>query len=391
MLIALFRMLGVEVPKMLLSLEETIKLSTNDGDTTSSSSSRPSKSKVVSKKQVYRPTKIAVEETVVLIVNPNSYSGLTGKNWDQLYDQIKKILGKRSIKVAFSKKSGDGTTIARDYLRKGFTDIYSVGGDGTINEIANGFFEETKGIENCASRSQMKAINKNAKLAVIPCGTRNVLAKSLGLSGGIVECRRRAASVSGRSMKKIDVIGVQATNKEDGSKTSMRIMLNAAEMGVAAEIIDRSKKVRNVVKSRLVSTITAVVSTLPAYESNLCTISLDNNNSPRRTFDTKITLGVVANGKFLGGGFMAAPHADMSGGLLDVVILKDSGSFKMLDELIHLRSGKHFDNNNIMYAQAKTVSIKSKERDVTVTLDGEPIGILPAVFHVFHNALTMVV
>ncbi len=162
----------------------------------------------------------------------------------------------------------------------------------------------------------MKAINKNAKLAVIPGGTRNVLAKSLGLSGGIVECCRRAASVGGRSMKKIDVIGMQATNKEGGSKTSMRIMLNAAEMGVAAEIIDRSKKVRNVVKNRLVSTITAVVSTLPAYESNLCTISLDKNNSPPRTFDTKMTLGVVANGKFLGGGFMAAPHADMSDGLM---------------------------------------------------------------------------
>jgi hypothetical protein len=42
----------------------------------------------------------------------------------------------------------------------------------------------------------------------------------------------------------------------------MRIMLNAARIGVAAEIIDRSKKVRNVLKSRLVSTITAVVSTL---------------------------------------------------------------------------------------------------------------------------------
>jgi hypothetical protein len=45
-------------------------------------------------------------------------------------------------------------------------------------------------------------------------------------------------------------------------KTPMRIMVNAAEMGVAAEIIDRSKKVRNVLKSRLVSIITVVVSTL---------------------------------------------------------------------------------------------------------------------------------
>jgi diacylglycerol kinase (ATP) len=339
--------------------------------------------KVVSKKQQRK------QAQTVLIVNPNSCSGLTGKNWDQLYDQIKQVLGKRSIKVAFSKRSGDGTRLARDYLRRGFTEIYAIGGDGTINEVANGFFEENMGIRNGIGKSnspRLKPINPSAKLAIVPCGTRNVLVKSLDLPAGVVECCKNITSVN-RSVK-LDVIGVQATNKEDGSKTPMRIMLNAAEMGVAAEIIDRSKKVRNVVKSRIVSTITAVFSTLPAYESNLCTISLDNN--PRKTFDTRMTMGVVANGRFLGGGFMAAPNADMSDGLLDVVILKDSGSLKMLDELVNLKSGDHFDDDNIMYAQAKTVSIKSKERNVTVTLDGEPIGVLPADFHIFHNALNVV-
>ena len=229
----------------------------------------------------------------------------------------------------------------------------------------------------------MRLINPDAKLAIIPCGTRNVLAKSLGLPEGVVQCCRSISSV--RIPLKLDVISVQATNKDDGSLTPMRIVLNAAEMGFAAEIIDRSKKVRDVIKSRIVSTIAAVVSTVPAYESNLCTISLDND--PRKTFNTKMTMAVVANGKFLGGGFMAAPHASMDDGLLDVIILRDSGSLKMLDELVNLKSGDHFDDENIMYAQAKTVSIKSRERDVTVTLDGEPIGILPAVFQISHKSL----
>jgi diacylglycerol kinase family enzyme len=92
----------------------------------------------------------------------------------------------------------------------------------------------------------------------------------------------------------------------------------------------------------------------------------------------------------LGGGFTAAPNIDMSDSLLDVVILKDSGSLKMLDEFVNLNSGDHFDDDNIMYAQAKTVSIKSKERDVTVTLDGESIGILAADFYIFHNALNVI-
>jgi diacylglycerol kinase (ATP) len=330
------------------------------------------------------------KKRTVLIVNPNSCSGLTGKNWTQLFDQIKEVLHEKDIEVIFSKKSGDGTTLARDYLRRGFGEIYAIGGDGTINEVANGFFEENAGNRDGVSRRvnpRLKPINAKARLAIVPCGTRNVLVKSLGLPDGVVECCRSIASVSRPA--KLDVIGVQATNKEDGSKTPMRILLNAAEMGVAAEIIDRSKKVRKVVKSRLVSTITAILATVPTYESNLCTVSFDNN--PRKTFDTKMTMAVVANGKFLGGGFVAAPHASMSDGLLDVVIMKDSGSLKLLDELVNLKSGDHFSDDNIMYGQARSVSIKSKEREVTVTLDGEPIGILPSTFYNFPKALNVLV
>jgi hypothetical protein len=51
----------------------------------------------------------------VLVVNPNSCGGLTGKNWENLYNQIKEIFGENP-EVAFSQKSGDGTTLTRDLL-----------------------------------------------------------------------------------------------------------------------------------------------------------------------------------------------------------------------------------------------------------------------------------
>jgi diacylglycerol kinase (ATP) len=98
---------------------------------------------------------------------------------------------------------------------------------------------------------------------------------------------------------------------------------------------------------------------------------------------------VIANGRYLGGGFMAAPKARFSDGLLDMVILKDSGSLKMLDDFINIKDGNYVNEPDIIYRQAKKVSIKSKERDVTVAIDGEPIGILPATFVVFKNALTI--
>lgn len=62
---------------------------------------------------------------------------------------------------------------------------------------------------------------------------------------------------------------------------------------------------------------------------------------------------------------------------------------KIIDELVNLKSGDYSNEDNVSYFQAKKVSLISKERDVTVTVDGEPIGILPATFQVIPNALTI--
>ena len=61
------------------------------------------------------------------MVNPSSCSGATGKNWDTLYAQIKKILGE-SPRVALTKKSGDGTILTRGYLKNGFKNIVAIVG-----------------------------------------------------------------------------------------------------------------------------------------------------------------------------------------------------------------------------------------------------------------------
>jgi diacylglycerol kinase family enzyme len=125
---------------------------------------------------------------------------------------------------------------------------------------------------------------------------------------------------------------------------------------------------------------------LPTYQSNECEISVDNDD---KKFAVKMTMAVVANGQFLGGGFKAAPHANMSDGLIDLVVLKDSGSLKMIDDLINMKDGDYREEDNVIYRQVRKVTITSKERDVTVTVDGEPIGVLPATFEVIPHALTV--
>jgi diacylglycerol kinase (ATP) len=343
-------------------------------------------------KRTYQRKKSIKQKDIdtVLVVNPNSSSGLTGKGWNDLYSEIKHALGTTNVKVALTKKPGDGTKLARQFLKQGFKKVVAIGGDGTLNEIANGFFEEPVGIhsnkidgEPVAGSPPLKPVNPDAIMGIVPAGTRNVLAKSLGLPEGVANCCR---TFQLGKPKKMDVIYATVTSQEDHSSTTSRIVLNAAEMGVAGEIIERSKKVRQVLNSRIVSTITSIATTLPTYQSNECEITIGNDE---KKFAIKMTMAVVANGQFLGGGFKAAPHANMSDGLLDLVILKDSGSLKMIDELINMKDGDYNEEDNITYRQTAKVSLISKERDVTVTVDGEPIGILPATFQIVPHALTL--
>jgi diacylglycerol kinase family enzyme len=62
----------------------------------------------------------------------------------------------------------------------------------------------------------------------------------------------------------------------------------------------------------------------------------------------------------------------------------------MLDKLVSLKGDDSYtEEDNILYYQVSQVTLLSKGRNMTVTLDGEPIGILPASFKVYHNALSL--
>jgi diacylglycerol kinase family enzyme len=322
-----------------------------------------------------------------ILLNPNAQGGNTGKSWVETYNKVKDFLPK-AHRIIFTKKANDGILITRKLLRKGYKNIVAVGGDGTINEVANGFFNiKSQNIDNGKFKldSRLKPINPKGIMYVIPSGSRNVLARSLELKHQGAESLMRIRHMKRRKM---DVIVATITDKETPSLTHNRIVLNATEIGVGAEIIDRSKKVRGKVKNRFVSTMASLIATLPSYNSNECDIVIDKH----KKISSKMTMGIVANGRYLGGGFKAAPRAKFSDGLLDIIILKNSGSFKMIDKLIELKGASTYKyEEDILYYQASEVKFLPKERNVTVTVsvDGEPIGILPAIFKIYHNALTI--
>ena len=315
----------------------------------------------------------SIQSSSVIIINPKSQGGATENN-----TVLNKILNKlfHKSKIIYTKKHGDATRLTRYYLKRGYKEVVAVGGDGTINEVANGFFEYDEGSNN------VKYINPKAIFSFIPSGTRNVFANSLNLPMDLEEYIKKKDELK---PKKIDVISAQYTIPGTKKFSKPRLCFNAVEIGAGAEIIERSKLVRNKVNNRLLSTITGIISTLPAYESNLCEIIIDD----KITIKLNITMCIISNGKYLGGSFKVAPQAQIDDGFLDIIIVKNSGSFKMLKELISMKSGVYYEKRNILYFRAKKIYLESKEREVSLSLDGEPIGALPASFQVLQKKLLM--
>ena len=100
--------------------------------------------------------------------------------------------------------------------------------------------------------------------------------------------------------------------------------------------------------SRLLSTVAGMIATVPTYQSNICEILLGTGRN-RRKIVTNMPMAMVSNGKFLGGGFKAAPKADTADDLLDVIVLKGSGSLKVLDELVNMKEGDYREEDKILY------------------------------------------
>jgi diacylglycerol kinase family enzyme len=92
-----------------------------------------------------------------------------------------------NIRFIFTKKANDGTLITRKLLKKGYKNIVAVGGDGTINEVANGFFNlkpknmQSNDYSKFRSESRLEPMNPKGVMYVVPSGSRNVLARSLEL------------------------------------------------------------------------------------------------------------------------------------------------------------------------------------------------------------------
>lgn len=267
------------------------------------------------------------------------------------------------LEVWWTRQAGDGFALAQRGLDFGFKAIFAVGGDGTLGEVVDGYL---------AAPSDRR---RGACLGTWPVGSGCDFARHIGMKQ---TPEALLALLAGPKARKLDAGRAEYQIAE---ARAARHFINVAAMGLAGDVALRAQargKIWGGTTSYLFQSLAALLRAR-AYPLDL---TIDGQRQPRKSYH----LVVLANTSTFGGGMKVAPAADPQDGNLDVVTVEDMSRFALLKRFPLIYAGKHLGAGAAALRLAKRLDASSPET-VTLNIDGEAIGTLPASFEILPGAI----
>ena len=237
--------------------------------------------------------------------------------------------------------------------------FYACGGDGTMNEVANGIV----GIEN-------------AQLAVVPKGTGNDFVKIFSSPENFNNIGK---IICGKPMK-MDII-----------KFNDKYSLNILNVGFDCDVV---KKVEEIKRGALVLPGMAyplgILKTLTSNYGMNIKITTDNGD----IFEGEHLLALFANARYYGGGYKSAPYAYVNDGLMDVCVVEKIPRSKFIQIIPKYKNGTYYENPEkvpfVHYVKCKKVIFES-DKTIGICADGEISPTKKAEIEIVSNAINVVV
>ncbi len=268
----------------------------------------------------------------VFIINPEAGK----KKASELIGYIEEnFLNAVIIKTEYANHA---TELAKTYASPD-TIIYSVGGDGTLNEVVNGVL--------------LSKFAKDTFIASVPCGSGNDFIKSFTTIKNPVSLLEK--------YKK------QKTKTIDVGYINGRSFINISSIGFDAEIVVGAKKYKKIplINGGLAYLI-SVFATIMKLKAYSVKVSIDG----KETYDKKALFIIMANGKYYGGGMKAAPKAELDDGLFEFCIVDKIPRRRVPILLPKFMKGKHETLKEIKTIRGKKITISSK-KPLPLNIDGE--------------------
>jgi len=282
-----------------------------------------------------------VTETIV-ILNPTAGSPEHVRSWQE---RIESLAGDCAVRV--TAHPGEAEALARRAVEEGFTRIVAAGGDGTVNQVANGI------------------VGSNVILGVFPMGSVNVFALELGLPlNNLQRCW--------------DIIEDTNIRLVDLPSANGKYFVQLAGVGLDAQVV----KETSLAFKRSFGPLSYLISAaqIAAREPPKLFIESENTSLEEGSFV------LVGNGRLYGGPFPFFKHAIIEDGLFDVVVFKRLGYLEIVKYLQDVVFSSDIKVPEIEYFQTRQLRITS-EQDVPLELDGELAGNCPVDFRIRERAL----
>jgi diacylglycerol kinase (ATP) len=293
-----------------------------------------------------------------VIVNPASNRGRTRKRWGEIRDGLRSFI--REFKYEFTEQPLHATDLARAAIKDGTELVIGVGGDGTMNEIANGFYEDRR------------IINPEATLGLVPAGTGCDLMKSLHIPAGL---KGALKVLSDAPAVRMDVGKVRFRSNAGGEEE--RFFLNVADFGLGGEVVREVTERR--LQRKASSYVRCLITTMVRYKNKRVRIRVDGENLP----DGEYLIGAVANGRIFGKGMKVAPDAELDDGLFDSVLVRGFRFFEFCRHGWKLMNGTHVTHPKVTVVRGRKIEAWPGDgEDVLLELDGDQLGRLPATFEI---------
>jgi len=303
------------------------------------------------------------------IVNPSAAGGRTLRRWPRIRSVLEAAVP--GIDTELTAGRGEATELTRAALRSGIDVIVAVGGDGTVNECVNGFFDAGE------------PINLDAALAVVASGTGQDFRHALGSPG---TAQATAAAIAQQRPRRLD-LGLASFSLADGS-VGQRYFCNAASFGFSGavnQVLERRPWLRHL--GGRGAFFMATLAALTQTGGRRVAWGVDGQQPQAETINTV----ALANGARAGGGMRSAPRALPDDGQLDVVRVAALGRAQLALQLPRIYRGNHLNHPAVWSRRAQRLEARPADDQgpVLVECDGELVGRLPARFELLPGALSV--
>jgi len=305
---------------------------------------------------------------IVAIVNPQSEAGKTAKAWPDILARLEARIG--PLESRLTQARGHATALAREALAQGADWLICVGGDGTLNEVINGMFENDQ------------PLNPEAQLSLIMRGTGGDFRKSLGLENTLEAYLEALATAP---VRQIDLGKV--TLKNEATQEFSRYFVNLGSFGMGGDVVHRIENTPWLKQmGGTPGFMLASLQSLSQFKPQRVRLQIDETLD----WQIKILQVAVANGTTHGGGMRVAPLAELNDGWFDLVILTGIGPFEAALTFPRVYQGTHLSAPAVRHLRCRQLVAEALGKEpVWIEIDGETPGKLPAHFELLPGLLRL--